>query len=689
MRGVDQPIEHHTGAPTGATTSFPAGPILLAFLLIAAGFAALAGGAIEPPEESRLEVGVSLLGLLASAALWAGGLRVGRAPLAWGGVALLIGFACWNALSVSWSLAPDESWLSANAAAAYAAVAALAIVTAASTADAARRAAIGLGILGVVVALYALGGKVAPGFHLGPLDLDPGGRFARLREPLDYWNALALICVMAASPCIWRAASRRAAPTERVVAVLGLALLVLTAALSYSRGALIAYAAVLAIMVGAGPRRLSRLFAGLGAPLAMGPTMLLAFGRHDLSSSEVSLSERADDGALLGIVIVISLALLALISRTLIRREPRIHWGPRQARRTWLALAAIAACLLLAGIGALALSERGLTGEVSHRISQFQRPESRLPNTPDRLISANGNNRYVWWQEALGAFWDNPVRGTGAGSFPVVHYLYRRYEAPVGSSHSLPLAFLSETGLVGAALGIGGLALLAGSAGSRVRRSAGAERSARLTLLAAFAAWLVNSLYDWHWEIPGVTVPALIAVGVAAAPSHHAAGRRLGARRTTLAAAGAIVIAGSLAVSALLPALSEDARLQALEKASAGEPLRKAAADAERATELNPFSADARFTAASIAAGRGRHLESLGELTEAARSQPDNWEAWKRLFFAYTFLGYRQRAADSYFEWARTDPLAVSEQLPMTAGQIFSLRYPPSASATAFGTPPP
>src|SRR5918999_3029406 len=412
--------------------------MLLGALLAAVAFALFSGGAIEIPAETRMQTGIAVLGLLCVLGLCRGVLAPGRAPLAWSGVALLTAFGVWCALSISWSVAPDESWLTANSAVSYAAVAAIALVAGASTREAPRLTAIGLAGIAVAVALYAVGGKIVPGLHIGPIDLNPGDRFARLREPIDYWNALALICVMATPVCIWQAASRRASPSTRVGAVLALGVLILTAALTYSRGAAIAYAVVLAIMVGAGPRRLTRLGVGLGAVAATTPAMVLAFERHDLSSSGVSLAERADDGALLGIALVATLALLGLIVSELIRLEPRLRWGPRPARRAWAALGVLAAGLALLGVVAVALSERGLTGEISHQIDEFSEPQGRPGNTPERLISSNSSNRYIWWQEAAGAFDDRPLAGWGGGPFPPLHSLFRRYRAPTRSAHSLP-----------------------------------------------------------------------------------------------------------------------------------------------------------------------------------------------------------------------------------------------------------
>ena len=68
--------------------------------------------------------------------------------------------------------------------------------------------------------------------------------------------------------------------------------------------------------------------------------------------------------------------------------------------------------------------------------------------------------------------------------------------------------------------------------------------------------------------------------------------------------------------------------------------------------------------------------------------QPDNWQPWRRLLTAYAGAGYLGEATEAYRGGRRTDPLqrgATEEQIRAGA---FTLRYPPGASATAFGTPP-
>src|SRR4051812_47657917 len=97
-------------------------PMLLgAALAIAAGYAAFANGAIGIPDETRLQVGVAGAAILTIATLLFGrSLRAAARPPAYAGLALLGGFAAWCAISLIWSIEPDESWLEFNRAFSYA-----------------------------------------------------------------------------------------------------------------------------------------------------------------------------------------------------------------------------------------------------------------------------------------------------------------------------------------------------------------------------------------------------------------------------------------------------------------------------------------------------------------------------------------------------------------------------------------
>lgn len=665
-------------------------PWLLAVLVAVAVYAAFAGGATAIPESSRVQVVLVALAAFSLAGVSLGRLRADAPPMVWAGIGLLGSLAIWSGVSIEWSIAPDETWLAANNVAAYALACAIAVVAARTYPRAPLVAVLALATLSLLVAAWALGGKLFPGLHIGLLDLDPGDRFARLREPVDYWNALALLAVMGAPACIWVGASRRFAPALRVAAVIGLTVLVLAAALAYSRGAVLAFAAVLAVMVGAGPRRLPRLGVALGALLAAAPSLAIAFSLDDLSSSEVVLGDRIEAGLVLAAVLAVSLLAAGLLTGAWIRMESRIEWSAARSRAVWRGLAVAAVCVALAGTTVLALSDRGLGGSVSDQLESFQEPGGQRDDDPERLLSSNSSNRWEWWQEAAGAFSDRPLAGWGAGSFPLLHSLYRTSEAPARSAHSLPLQLLAETGLLGAGLGIGGLALLGVAATRQVRRTRGAERSARLALLAAAAAWGAHSLVDWHWEIPGVTLPALIALAVAATPSPGRGGTRpLPRKRAIPALAAGAVAALALIGSAALPALSESRRLDALELASDPAKLEQAGDRAETAADLNPFSLEPLFASASIAARRGDVASELGFLTDAAAVQPDNSRPHRRLLAVYSLYGLDHLLDDAYREFLRTDPLYSRQLREPAARSVVLSDYPPAESPTAFGTPPP
>ena len=681
-----------------AVASWGLGTWLLGLLVLSGLFAAFNNGATAIPEESRLQVGIAATGLVCGIGLSAGALRAGGSPWAWLGVALLAAFALWSALSAAWSAAPDETWIATNRAVSYAVVAAVALIAASNTRSAPRGVALGVGAAALLVALYALGSKVVPGLHLASFDLNPGDEFSRVRKPIGYWNAVGILCVMAAPVCIWLASYPDARPKLRVGAVLALTILVLTTATTYSRGALLAYLAVVAVMVGAGPQRLRRLAIGVGAVVAALPSIVVAFSLYDLSAGGLTLDRREDGGAILGLVLVLSLAALAFATRELLRLEGRVNWTPRASRFVWRGMAVSVLAVAIIGVGALSVSGRGLTGQISHQVDSFKKPKAGPGNDPSRLISTNGSNRWIWWQEALGAFSDKPLAGWGAGSFPVARNFYRVYATSVRSTHSVPLQFLSETGLIGAALGLGGLGLLGAAAVGRVRGSTGIERSARLALLAAATGWAVHSLVDWDWEIPAVTIPALIAIAVAAAPAPTreiaplAARRRAKGRRPVSWGSTSIAVASAVAAvlfvaSAAFPSLSETKRVDSLSAAGAGS-LRDGASDADLAQKLDPLSVEPLFAAAGIAQSQGHDRQAGELLVKATDLQPDNFETWQRLAqFELTVDDY-DAAARAIRRQAEADPLAFQAR-PNLADLLYPLRVPPEESPTAFGTPPP
>ena len=559
-----------------------------------------------------------------------------------------------------------------------------------------------------MAAAYALGGKMLPELSIGPIDLDQASQFARLRAPLGYWNALGMLMVMATPACIAFAAAREGAPGARIVALLALELLLVTLALTYSRGALLALAVAVVVIVAAGPDRLRRLGVAALAVLASVPPVAFAFGSDKLSHDGVAAAERATEGLELLAIFAGSMLALAAVAVFALRAESGRSWSNARKRGVWRLIALFAAIAALTGIAALASSDRGLTGTVSHEWKEFREPVG-ISNEPVRLISSNGSNRWIWWREAAGAFSDRPLAGWGAGSFPILHDRYREYRTQVRSAHSVPLQFLAEGGIVGAALAIGAIALLFAAAIRTALSSEGADRSARMTLIASASAWAVHCLVDWDWEIPALTLAALAALAVAAAPwgadrswtypspPRSRSGRRLrvSPRRGPVAIPVALLAgfaAAAFALSAALPVAADSRRLDALrEAADAGvsdAALEKAADDAAEAHDLNPLDADALLAQATIEHRLGNDADARDLLLEASRVQPDDYRVWEALFGFAQITGDTELAKLALERRAEAEPLSISDDPGPSSGLAYTLAVPPEQSPTAVGTPP-
>jgi len=326
----------------------------------------------------------------------------------------------------------------------------------------------------------------------------------------------------------------------------------------------------------------------------------------------------------LALILLASLALLVLASRRLIVIEPRLAVAAEHTRALRRLAIGVAAVLLVGAVVALSVSSRGFTGTFSHGWHTFTSTKSTSNTDPGRLLSADSQNRWVWWKEAAGAFSDRPIGGWGAGSFGVVHLLYRRNTLTVQQPHSVPLQFLAETGIVGALLAIGGFVLIATSAGGLPRRlSRGPERLLAAGLFGGVIAYAAHSLYDWDWDIPAVTLPMLMFLGVLVGARRRSLAGAVAPRPSATARAlslGALTLwLCAFALSAALPSWSASTAASALVKASSGSPstLRSAESSAKLASDLDPVSDAGLRVEATIAVHLGRLPRARGYLTQA------------------------------------------------------------------------
>jgi O-Antigen ligase len=687
-------------ARRGATAAL----LLIVLLLGVAFYAAFANGAVDEPYEMRVQIALTIGALFVCASWLTGGaLRPAPSRTAWWAVICFTGFAAWSGLSLLWSVAPDLSWAELNRGGAYALAVAIALFAGATATRAIERVAVGYLIVAVIVALYAIGGKVLPGFHIDPIfDLNHTAIFSRLRGPLGYWNALAIVVVLAVPIALRMITDVTRTTRGRLAALAALYLLFIVSALTYSRGGLLAMLVAVGVATWFGSGRLRGLVAFSLAVVAALPPVLCAFLLPAISANAVPLGLRIHDGKILLAVLVASMAVMLAVAWVLLRLEPRVRWTRERTRRLTRGLRWVTGAFLLIAVIGMAQSQRGLPGTISHQVSSFTKAHKDPLSDPSHLVSTNSGNRWVWWQEALGAWSDRPLQGYGAGSFPVTHLMYRQNELPVRQPHNVPIQFLAETGFVGTMLWIGAMVLLLLAAANRVRGlPAGRQRDMGAALLGAGIAWTLHTVYDWDWDIPGATLPALIMLGVLAAKPVRDRGHGHGlaaafevpsaarARPAMLSAAALLLCA--FAMSSLLPSWSHGKAIDALGKAghknATKAELQDAAAEADLAARLNPLAVDPLFAAQTIAERRGRNAEARQYLLDAVERQPQNRVAWFRLALlaaeAHNPAGFL-RAAHKALE---LDPMAGVVRGLAVRAEGFAA--PPNESASATGTPLP
>ena len=145
-------------------------------------------------------------------------------------------------------------------------------------------------------------------------------------------------------------------------------------------------------------------------------------------------------------------------------------------------------------LGALAVL---LIGTVIATASGGHEP---IPSGSQRLVSAQ-SNRSAYWKVAGSTFADHPLNGIGSGSFSVAWLKHRPFAESVRDAHSLYLETAAELGLVGI------IALVTFLAG--VVLSARGGPAAAIAGLGAFA---LHAGIDWDWELPGLSLIAIVLI---------------------------------------------------------------------------------------------------------------------------------------------------------------------------------
>jgi hypothetical protein len=482
------------GALLSARAALVAGPVALAFF---------SGGFFDRPRDVALIAAGFVLTVLVAAA--PAGQLVPTHPAARVALVAAAAYAGWIGLSVTWAPVRDYAGDDAERALLYATV-----LAASAVAFRERRAARALEPLAAagtaIVIGYGLAGRLLQGIVTEHPQRSAVGR---LDQPLTYWNATGALAAIGLVLCARVAGDRERPPALRAGAAAVAVPLGMGCYLSFSRGALAALAAGLLTLIVLAPT-FAQLRATLLVAVAGAAGAIAAAASSAVRALEGSAATREREGAIVLAVAVVLMALAAVAERgrlaraPLARRDggadrPRADDAPPPDRPLplprwagWAALAAIAA-LLVVPIAAAGGRQQAppATGATNQRFASL------------------GSNRYGYWRVAIDTGLDHPLAGVGASGFRVAWLAHRDVDENVRDAHSLELETFAELGLVGVAL----LAALLGGVALSARAAHRVDPVLAAGPAAALTAWAFHSAIDWDWEMPALTLVAVVLAG--------------------------------------------------------------------------------------------------------------------------------------------------------------------------------
>jgi hypothetical protein len=354
--------------------------------------------------------------------------------------------------------------------------------------------ALALGALLVIA--YGLSDRLLPGIF----DLKRStNAIGRLEQPLTYWNAMGALAALGVLLSMRVMADRSRPRAMRAAAAAGSVPLAVGVWLSYSRGALAALA-VGVLVLAALARTRAQLIAIAIVVVAGVPAAAAADGFDGVRALQGSLSAREHDGLIMLAILLVLMAVAAVAGWFAAGLRPRPITLPRWAP------VAVGAAVVAVGVAVvlLAARDRGHPAASGASAQRLQSVES---------------NRYDYWSVALDhGFSADPLKGIGAGGFAVIWLEYRHVPERAKVAHSLYVETLAELGIVGFAFLLIFLVGV-GMAAARAWRVAPARAAGPA---AALVVWATHSAIDWDWEMPALTLVALVLAGMLVATAESA-----------------------------------------------------------------------------------------------------------------------------------------------------------------------
>lgn len=512
-------------------------------------------------------------------------------------LASLAGLVAWTALSTLWSTDPGQSMLEVQRALLYLSGTGGLLILARRGSTFIVLAAVASAC--VSVSVYALAVRLYPDVFGAP----PVGRFNSfpLSDPVGYSGALGLMAAMGLLLTLGVATSANGAILRGIA---GAALVPLASALYFaaSRAALGALAIGFAVAVASEPTR--RKFVGAAVLALTLPAMSawVSACTDALGKPGIPLDEVARAGHRLAVVLILFAAITAaLVGGSLrMRRAPPLR----------LACLTLVVGVVLTGLGLGWVDRAGPP--------QLQTTSIVGDDLASRLASTSLHGRLTLWSVAWRSVKDEPLLGTGAGSFARSWLQYRPAHGEVRSAHNVYLETLSELGPLGLALLLVVLAVPL-LAATRARQE-------RLIPVAAgvWIAYIVHAAVHWDWEMPVLTLGALVCAGAILVAARRNACVLRPRRLSRIGILGAIAALCGFVFAGLVGNVAFEKAITAAAIGSTTD----ANAQARRAILWMPWSGEPWRLVGELARGEGNTVLARASFRQGLKQDPHNWRLW-------------------------------------------------------------
>ena len=565
---------------------------------------------------------------------------LGQAQSRWSVAAtgLLTGYTAWTFASLLWSPDRGDAWFGATTTLFY--LLAFWVALAFVTLGASRYWALAASSIGpALVAAFTLP-ALAP--NIKELFLDN-----RLVGSVGYYNGEAAFLLVPFWVSVYLAGSRRVNPLVRSVVLAGAVLSAEVAVLTQSRGAMVAMAVSLPVFFLFSGKRLR----GLLALVPIAAALFVAFPGLNQVYLEF-LNEGSPAAAIREAVPAVWLTALGAGIYGLL-------WG--LADRLWrpsISVARTAGAVALAGtIIVIILGGAAFTQQVGDPVAWGQqkweafKTNDTTGQEQSRYLSASGSERYALWEVAWEDFVSHPTLGVGTYNYEATFYQLQK--RPIGHSrwpHMLPLEVLAERGVIGGVLFFGFLGTCLAAGLWRRFSSLDAEDKAQAgAMVAAIAYWFVHSSAEWLWQLPAITMLAMVYLAMLVAPWNRPETTPTGwpARAT-----GAVIAV--LAIITISPLYIADRYLtQSLADTNPWTSLEKV----EQAQKFNPLHPRLAQREAELATRIGDWPRAEKAYLREIRLNPEHYVPYLLLARFYEQRGQTEKALSFYRKSLERNPL--------------------------------